>query len=152
MASLRTLVAATSACLAVGALAAEWAFGPPELPFPAAHLVHREVFPSATLGRIVVGSAISDVYKRFGRSAVAVRNERSCVYFRYDPDFVDRATTLVFLVESGRIERKWLTHENESPPECTSVPGTVVDLTGYYDAGWCCTSWPARPATPWRTP
>jgi hypothetical protein len=72
------------------------------------------------------------------------------VFFRYDPDFVERPTALVFLTDGGKIEAKWLVHEDQSPPECATIRSVVVDLTGYYDAGWCCTTWPRMPEIPFR--
>jgi hypothetical protein len=141
---LRATVAALSVGAALTAVASEWAFGPPDLPFPAAHLVHREVFPRATLDAVTIGSPIADRYKRFGRTPPAADRlqSRCCVYFRYDPDLVDVPVALVFLADGGRVQQKWLMKNNETPRECDGLWADAVELTGYYDAGWCC-PWPA---------
>jgi len=148
---LRTLATAVSVCAALAAIADEWAFGPSELPFPAGHLLQREVFPRATLESVVIGSPITDRYARFGRTPPEVLqlSGRYCVYFRYDPDLVDTPLTLVFLADGGLIEQKWLTHNGTKPPECDGLWTDVVDLTRYYDAAWCC-PWPAQFLRPGR--
>jgi hypothetical protein len=145
---LQTAFAVLSVGAALAALVTEWAFGSPDLPFPAAHLVHRDVFPRATLDGVAIGSPIADRYTRFGRTPPQDPRlqSRCCVYFRYDPDLVDVPVALVFLADDGSIQQKWLMKNNETPRECDGLWSDVVELTRYYDAGWCC-PWPA---TLWR--
>ena len=128
-----------SVCAALAGLSPEAPFGPLELPFPA-HLRHREVFPEAALEDVALGTGITEQYKRFGVSWPPPERfiGSCCVFFRYDPDIVDYPTALVFLVHDGRVDRKWLVSNEAMPAECIQTRHEIVELSGYYDAAWCC--------------
>jgi hypothetical protein len=138
---IKALFAGLSALAAVSVVVWDNPLQPLELPFPG-HLRHREVFPEAELDSVIIGSRIAAEYRRFGKNmpAATALPEARCVNFRYDPDLVDYPTSLMFLVRDGTIEQKWLM-EKATPLPCDRLPTDIVELTGYYDAAWCC-SWP----------
>lgn len=139
----RTIITAASVVAALTAVAHAWVLAPPDLPFPAAHLVRREVFPQSTLDHVEIGSPIASVYELFSKRPppIWVLPVLTCVRFRYDPDIAGGPVALVFAVRSGLVEQKWLLEDDATPPECEDLRMENVDLTRYYDAAWCC-PWP----------
>jgi hypothetical protein len=137
---IKTLFAAVSGLAALSVVVSDNPFQPEQLPFPA-HLRHLEVFPETELNSVAIGSPIAAEYVRFHKAMPDVTSTAKlrCVHFRYDPDLVDHPISLVFLVRDGRIHQKWLMERDAKPPPCDGLPAEVVELTGYYDAGWCCT-------------
>jgi hypothetical protein len=120
--------------LAVAFMGAGYAWSvvaPLDLPEPYGTVV-KCVFPDMHFKAAMPGTAVSEVYGRFGLTPPQGAPARRCVFFQYDSLLFDGA--LVVLTKQERIDRRWLMKESAEPSECGDVPHETVDLKGWFAA------------------